>query len=193
MNDRSWLRELLESVLIGLVVFVAIQFALVNFRVAGSSMRPTLMDGHYLIVGKVEYYQLDTGRLGHILPFWMPNEPQRLHVVRPPSRGDVIVFDYPRDPDRQFVKRIIGEPGETVGIDDGEVTINGQPLREPYLDVLGSADMQPVRLRLDEYFVLGDNRTGSQDSRHWGPLNEDHIIGKVWAIYWPQSAWGFPK
>jgi signal peptidase I len=193
MNDRSWLRELVEAAIIGVVVFAAIHFALVNFRVEGSSMRPTLLPGHYLMVGKVVYSQLDTGRLGNIIPFWRPAEPRQFYVVRPPSRGDVIVFDYPRDPERQFVKRIIGEPGDTVSIDNGEVSVNGVALREPYLVNLGSTNMHSIQLPGDEYFVLGDNRTGSQDSRHWGPLSEDYIIGKVWVVYWPQSAWGIPK
>ena len=193
MNDRSWLRELVEAALIGVAVFVAIQFALVNFRVEGSSMRPTLLPGHYLMVDKLVYFQLDTARAGRIIPFWQPRAPEQIYVMRPPARGDVIVFDYPGDPQRQFVKRIIGEPGDTVAITDGEVSINGATLHEPYLDAIGRTDMHPIRLQTDEYFVLGDNRTGSQDSRHWGPLAAGHIIGKVWAIYWPQSAWGFPE
>ncbi len=192
MNDRSWLRELVEVTIIGLLVFTAIQVALVNFRVEGSSMRPTLLPGHYLMVGKLLYCRLDTDRLGKIIPFWQPGEPQLVYLVRPPARGDVIVFDYPRDTERQFVKRIVGEPGDVVSIHDGVVSIDSVPLDEPYLQVLGRSDMHSVRLEDDEYFVLGDNRTGSQDSRHWGTLAANHIIGKVWAVYWPRSAWGFP-
>ena len=78
------------------------------------------------------------------------------------------------------MKRVIGEPGDLVAIADGKVTVNNRTLDEPYLDFLGHTDMHAVRLAGDEYFVLGDNRTGSRDSRHWGPLPEDHIIGKVW-------------
>ena len=193
MNQTNWLRELFEAALIGVFVFIAIQVAVANFRVEGSSMRPTLMPGHYLMVNKVVYHQLDTERLGKIIPFWQPGEPQMVYTVRPPRQGDVIVFDYPLEPDRQFVKRIIGEPGDLVAIADGEVRVNDEPLTEPYLDFLGHTQMHGVQLADDEYFVLGDNRTGSRDSRHWGPLPEDHIIGKVWAIYWPRSAWGFPK
>ena len=193
MNQNNWLRELVEAALIGILVFVAIQVAVANFRVEGSSMRPTLLPGHYLMVNKLVYYQLDTERLGKIVPFWQPEEPQLVHTVRPPRRGDVVVFNYPLEPDRQFVKRIIGEPGDLVAIDSGQVTINGEILDEPYLDILGRTRMHDVQLTDDEYFVLGDNRNGSRDSRHWGPLPADHIIGKVWAIYWPRSAWGFPE
>ena len=241
MNQTNWTRELFEAALIGIFVFIAIQVAVANFRVEGSSMRPTLLPGHYLMVNKLVYYQVDTERLGDVIPFWEPGEtrlfhaildserlgkiiplwqPEKpgmvhvalntvwlrkiipfwqlegarlIHAIRPPQRGDLIVFDYPLEPDRQFVKRIIGEPGDLVAIADGQVSVNNRILDEPYLELLGHTHMHAVRLAGDEYFVLGDNRAGSRDSRHWGPLPEDHIIGRVWAIYWPRSAWGFPK
>ena len=192
MRETNWLKELVEAAVIGAVIFVAIQAALVNFRVEGSSMRPTLLPGHYLMVNKLVYFQLDTHRLGMIIPFWQPAEPGEVYVGRAPRRGDVVVFDYPEDPQRQFVKRIIGEPGDRVSIDDGRVSVNGAPLEEPYLTDLGDSAMHVIVLDDGEYFVMGDNRNGSLDSRHWGPLRADHIIGKVWAIYWPRSAWGFP-
>lgn len=192
MNQTNWLRELVEAALIGVVVFLAIQVAVANFRVEGSSMQPTLLSGHYLVVNKLVYYQLDTERLGKIIPFWQPREPRLIHTVRPPRRGDVVVFNYPLEPERQFVKRVIGQPGDRVSIADGRVSVNGRLLSEPYLDTFGHTHMHQIELADGEYFVLGDNRTGSRDSRHWGPLPADHIIGKVWAIYWPQSAWGVP-
>ena len=193
MKESSWFKELLEAAVIGMVIFVAIQSALVNFRVEGSSMQPTLLPGHYLMVNKLVYFQLDTERLGMIVPFWQPQEPGEPYLGRTPRRGDVVVFDYPEDPRRQFVKRIIGEPGDLVSIDAGRVSVNGAVLDETYLTELGNSSMHTVALDDGEYFVLGDNRRGSQDSRHWGPLPSDHIIGKVWAVYWPRSAWGFPQ
>ena len=193
MNQTNWTRELFEAALIGVFVFIAIQVAVANFRVEGSSMRPTLLHGHYLMVNKLVYSQVDTERLGKIIPFWQPAEPRRIHAIRPPQRGDLIVFDYPAEPDRQFVKRIVGEPGDLVAIANGQVSVNDRILDEPYLDFLGHTNMHPAQLAGNEYFVLGDNRPGSRDSRHWGPLPADNIIGKVWAIYWPRSAWGVPK
>ena len=193
MKDSNWLKELVEAAYIGAVVFIAIQLAVVNFRVEGSSMRPTLLPGHYLMVNKLVYVPVDTERLGMIVPFWQPEEAGRIYLGRTPKRGDVVVFDYPEDPQRQFVKRIIGEPGERVQIEGGRVSVDGVRLDEDYLRSISSTNMHPVRLGDGEYFVMGDNRTGSQDSRHWGPLPADHIIGKVWAIYWPRSAWGFPR
>ena len=218
-NQTNWPRELLEAALLGVAVFIAIQLAVANFRVEGSSMRPTLLPDQYLVVSKMVYHRidtgrlgqiipfwqprepraihldlhLDTGRLGQIIPFWQPREPRALHAVRPPRRGDVIVFNYPLEPERQFVKRIIAEPGDHIAIAGGQVSVNGQPLDEPYLTLPGAGDMHPVQLADGEYFVLGDNRPGSRDSRHWGPLPANQIIGKVWAIYWPRSAWGLPQ
>ena len=193
MKDSNWIKELVEAAYIGAVVFIAIQLAVVNFRVEGSSMRPTLLPGHYLMVNKLVYFPLDTERLGMIIPFWQPEEPGRIYLGRSPRRGDVVVFDYPEDPQRQFVKRIIGEPGQRVQIEGGQVSVDGVQLEEDYLRSISRTSMHPVRLGDGEYFVMGDNRTGSQDSRHWGPLPTDHIIGKVWAIYCPRSAWGFPR
>lgn len=193
MSNRSWLRELLEAALIGLLVFVVIQVALVNFRVEGQSMLPTLEPGYYLMVDKITYSRVDTARLGAIIPFWRPQSPRHIYLARSPARGDVIVFDYPNDPTRQFVKRIIGIPGDTVAIRDGRVIVNDVPLAEPYIVARSSDRLSPRSLDAGQYFVLGDNRSGSRDSRHWGALDDEYIIGKVWAIYWPRSAWGFPK
>ena len=195
MNERHWLRELAEAALIGVAVFAAIQFAIVNFRVEGSSMHPTLLPGYYLMVNKLEYFRLDTGRLAGLIPFWQPAQAEQIYLVGRPGRGDIIVFDYPEDTARQFVKRIIGEPGDTVSIANGVVSINGAPLDEPYLQGAGGGNCRicAVRLGEGEYFVIGDNRAYSRDSREWGPLESDYIIGRVWAIYWPQSAWGLPE
>lgn len=193
MNQTNWLRELVEAALVGVAVFIAIQLAVANFRVEGSSMRPTLLPGHYLIVNELVYHRIDAGRLGQIIPFWQPREPRALYSLRSLRRGDIIVFNYPLEPERQFVKRIVAEPGDRIAIAGGRVSVNGEFLDEPYLTLRGDANMHPVQMADGEYFVLGDNRSGSRDSRHWGPLPADQIIGKVWAIYWPRSAWGLPR
>ena len=193
MKETGWFKELVEAAIIGMAIFFAIQSALVNFRVEGSSMQPTLLPGHYLMVSKLVYFRLDIERLGMITPFWQPRQSAEPYLGRAPRRGDVVVFDYPEDPRRQFVKRIIAEPGDRISIDAGRVSVNDVLLSEPYLTDTGVSTMHAVTLDDDEYFVMGDNRRGSQDSRHWGPLPEDYIIGKVWAIYWPRSAWGFPR
>lgn len=127
-------------------------------------MEPTLMTGDRIIVSKFSY--------------WL-NEPQR---------GDVIVFKYPRDPSRAFVKRVVATEGETIALEENQLIINGQPVPENYLPAdLTFPDFGPVTIPDDHLFVLGDNRNNSDDSRVWGFLDEDLIIGKAVAVYWPVS------
>ena len=144
------------------------------FVVSGSSMVPNFHNREYLIIQKVSY---------------------RLHE---PERGDVVVFRYPKDPTQYFIKRIIGLPGERVSIQQGHVLIinsshpSGYVLNEPYLPnqnvTLGSADI--VELGANDYFVLGDNRLYSSDSRYWGPLPKAEIVGKVWLRVLPLKLFG---
>ena len=117
------------------------------------------------------------------------------YVLGDPQRGDVIVFQYPYDPQRDFVKRIIGLPGETVAINNGVVYIDDKPLPDEsaYVEYMSMETEPPVTLGDDEYFVMGDNRPGSSDSRSWGPLTGRNIIGKAWLIYYPFGESGFVK
>jgi signal peptidase I len=116
-------------------------------------------------------------------------EKEEQFAIHPPHRGEVIVFHFPEDPTRDFVKRVIGVPGDRVRIRDGEVFLNGSKLDEPYLTAKGNSTTDMVELEEGEYFVLGDNRRGSNDSRNWGPVPEKNILGKVWLVYWPPSVW----
>jgi signal peptidase I len=184
--DRVF-RELLEAVILALIVFLLIHTSIRNFKVEGSSMNPTLESGQHLIVNKLVYSQLDMDRLSRIIPFWQAETPDTRYAIHPPKRGEVIVFHFPRDPSKDFVKRVIGLPGEEVEILQGKVYINEQALTEPYLDRLDTSRVGPTRLREKEYFVLGDNRRSSNDSRIWGPVSETYVVGKVWFVYWPFS------
>ena len=157
-------------------------------------MDPTLRDSQYLLVNKLLYYQLDKARLARWLPFFNAEEGDTLPPFHPPNRGDVVVFRFPRDESRDFVKRVIGVPGDTVEIRDGRVFVNDRAIQEPY--VVGPSSCSPqktcqARLKDREYFVLGDNRGASNDSRDWGPVHLDNIIGRVWVSYWPFSELGF--
>ena len=181
-----------------LVVFLFIQTSVIrnsvqNFRVEGSSMHPTLEGGQYLLVNKLVYLKIDQERLSRRVPFWKVEPPTQHFVVHPPQRGELVVFQFPRDPSRDFVKRVIGVPGDVVAMEDGIVRVNGETLDEPYLTVRDTSDMGAVDLGEKEYFVLGDNRRGSNDSRSWGPVPEENILGKVWLVYWPLSNWDLPK
>jgi len=163
---KSALREVIETIVLTVVIFLLIQTVVRNFRVVGTSMEPNLHDGQYLIVDKISY------RLGEI------------------KRGDVIVFEPPNRPGEDYVKRVIGLPGELVEIRHGQVFINNEPLDEPYVVRPGSYSMSPRRVGPNELFVLGDNRNSSSDSHNWGMLSQDKVVGKAWISYWPPSQWG---
>ncbi len=164
---RSLARELLETAVLTILIFLAIRLVVQNFRIEGSSMEPTLHAGQYLIVNKAVYW------------------------LHPPERGDIVVFEYPRAPNRDFIKRVIGLPGEEVEVRNGVVYINGKRLYEPYISAPSNRSFGPRVVGPNEYFVLGDNRPNSSDSRTWGMLPREHIIGKAWISYWPPETWGF--
>ncbi len=179
-DESSWqtfkvvLREIGETLLLTIIIFFLIQSVIRNFRVVGTSMVNNLQDGQYLIIDKLSYSWLFTDilEMGGI------------------QRGDVIVFEPPTRPDDDYVKRIIGLPGETVEVVDGQVFINGALLDEPFKPRIGSYDMPPVTVGEDEVFVLGDNRNNSNDSHNWGTLPQANIVGRAWISYWPPQEWG---
>ena len=190
------IRELIEAAVLALLVFLVIQVSVQNFRVKGQSMQPSLDGGEYLMVSKLLYFQLDVHRLARLIPFWDVEEDEKRFVpfAHPPERGDVIVFHSPTTVNQEFVKRVVGLPGEKVVIEGGRVLIDGVPLEEPYLDVeypgisMGCIPKTAgCTLGPNQYFALGDNRDNSTDSKDWGPVPEENIIGKVWFIYWPLS------
>lgn len=179
-------RELVEAVVLALFVFLLIQTSIRNFKVDGSSMHPTLEGGQYLMVNKLVYFQLDMQRFSRIVPFWSVEQESAPFVIHPPERQDIIVFHFPRDRSKDFVKRVIGIPGDEVEIRGGTVYVNGEAQEEPSISHDNSS-LEPVRLAKKEYFVLGDNRSSSNDSRTWGPVPENLVLGKVWFVYWPFS------
>ena len=178
---------MLEAIVLAVIIFLLIHSSVRNFKVEGSSMDPTLESGQHLIVNKLVYFQLDMDRLSRIIPFWQSTATDARYAIHPPERGDVIVFHFPRDTSKDFVKRVVGLPGEEVEIRHGEVYIGGQLLQEPYLSHIDTSRTGPTTLGEKEYFVLGDNRRTSNDSRVWGPVHESHVLGKVWLVYWPFS------
>jgi signal peptidase I len=160
------LREIVETVVLTLVIFLLIRTVVQNFRVDGMSMEPNFHDGQFLLINKLAY------RLGE------------------PERGDVVVFHYPRDPSRDFIKRVVGLPGETIEVRDGRVIVNGQTLSEGVEIQRAGYTTAPVALSSDEIYVMGDNRPNSSDSHTWGPLAMDLVVGEVVLSYWPPSTWG---
>ena len=126
-------RELAETVILALLIFFAVKGVVQNFRVEGASMEPTMHNNEYLLVNKAIYFRFDLERLHDFLPFIPDSNDGDRHVFRAPRRGDVIVFSFPLDPSRDFIKRVIGVPGDTVEVKDDTVFINGSPLKEDYI------------------------------------------------------------
>ena len=184
---KSVIREYFESIVIAVILALFVRTWVVQaFKIPTGSMENNLLIGDHLLVNKFIFgpTPLAIGRA--VLP------------VRAPRRGDVVVFKYPDEPDRDFIKRIIGLPGETVELRNKKVYINGRPIDEPYVHFLTppSSDYQevtsfdvrerygPVTVPPDQYFVMGDNRDNSQDSRYWGFLPRGYIKGRAALIYW---------
>ena len=182
-------REIIEAVVLAAVVFMLLQVTVRNFKVDGSSMDPTLEDGQYLLVNRLVYLRVELDRLAKIVPFWKAGEGSSRHAIHAPKRGEVIVFEFPdsnpNNPRKDFVKRVVGLPGETMRMFDGKVFVNEEVLDEPYLSQKDHSNASEVTLGEGEYYVLGDNRTHSNDSRSWGAVPEANIRGKVWVVYWP--------
>jgi signal peptidase I len=158
------LREIVETVLLTVAIFLLVNAATGRFRIEGASMEPNLHDSEYVLIDKVSY---------------------RLH---PPERGDVIVFERQGN-ERDYIKRIIGLPGDTVQIAGGQVRVNGIALDEPYLNQAIHTDMPARQVEDGRYFVMGDNRNNSSDSRTFGNISLNDIVGRAWLVYWPPSEW----
>ena len=177
---RGGFFESLETILLALIVFLVLQASAQNFRVEGTSMDPTLTHGQYLLVNKVIYEPIPA-RSDQTAA-----DQRWLYPMRAPQQGDVIVF-YEPDQGRDFVKRVIGVPGDLVEIRAGVVYVNGTVLQEPYMVKLDRGNHPPEVVQQGFYFVLGDNRSVSYDSRELGPIPQENIVGKTWFIYWPLS------
>ena len=168
-EGRLLFRDLVFALMIAALVVV---FIVQPVKVEGTSMLPRLHDGERIFVNKLIYY--DEYR-------WAPKI----------ERGDIVVFWYPNDPSKSYIKRVIGLPGEIVEVREGTVFINGAVLEEKYLDPgenASSASLGPQQVKLNYYFVMGDNRDNSSDSRSWGLVPKKYIYGKALLRYWPPSA-----
>jgi len=169
-GGRLWgaFREVMETVIPAILIALVIQLFLAQAtRVYGQSMEPNLHTDQRLVVEKISY---------------------RLHS---PRRGDVVVLHLPGHSRELLIKRVIGLPGETVEIRDGVVYINGKPLDEPYVTYRSTENYEPRVIPPLSVFVLGDNRAASNDSRVFGPVRIEDIVGRAWLSYWPPSMIGF--
>lgn len=157
--------DILETLILSVILFAAINTVSARIRVDGSSMEPSLHSGEFVIVNKLSY------------------------KFNQPAIGDVIVFHFPRDPEQEYIKRVIGLPGNHVEIKNGTVSVNGNPLRENYIAADPAYDIS-VDVPQDSLFVLGDNRNNSSDSHNWGAVPLNFVVGKAVFVYWPPTEWG---
>jgi len=174
MNEKikHLIREYLESIVIALVLALAVRTFIVQaFKIPTGSMRPTLLEGDRILVNKY------------------------LYRFKEPERGDVIVFKYPEDPRRDFIKRLVGKSEEEVLVQNGRIVINGKGIgtddsfgeRYYYNQGPFGQEGRTQKIPRDEYFVLGDNSASSRDSRFWGFVPRRYIVGKAFLVYWPLS------
>lgn len=192
-RGRSLLRELIETGMLALLVFLVVRASFQNFRVDGESMAPALQDDEFLVVNRLVYSEVDMDGLSQLLPWIDAEEGETAHLFHGPERGDIVVFHDPRDTDQDLIKRVIGLPGETIELREGRVFINDVELPEPYVaePCDHSCDRDRILIPANEYFVMGDNRNNSSDSREIGLIHEDLIVGKALVAYWPPSAFAF--
>jgi signal peptidase I len=156
----SFTIDTIETILLALILFFGINAISARVRVENVSMKPTLQPGEFVLVNKIAY------------------------KIGKPQIGDIIVFHYPRDPKEDYIKRLIGRPGDEVTVKDGKVYVNDQPLNEPYIAAAPAYDGSWT-VPADSVFVLGDNRNQSSDSHSWGFVPLDFVVGKALFIYWP--------
>jgi signal peptidase I len=188
---RPLLVEILQTVLLTLIIFAGVRSVVQNFKVDGASMEPTLHSGQYLLITKMAYFRLEgvplqvAERIGAV-----PADRESYFPFGGPQHGDIIVFRFPGTPDRDFIKRVIGLPGDTIQIDHGKVYRNGVQLDEEYIRAVPSYSLPAQKVPEGNYFVLGDNRPNSSDSHIWGFVPEANAIGKAWVSYWPPNQWG---
>lgn len=167
-GSKSAFSEFLESIIIAIILATVIRvFLFQPFYIPSGSMEPTLMPGDRIIVNKLVYRYSE------------------------PERGDVVVFKYPLDPEKDYIKRIVAVSGERIEVVDGRLFINYELVSEHYLPPgLIYNDFGPAEVPAGTYFVMGDNRNNSQDSRIWGPLPRDNFVGKAVIIFWPLNRIG---
>jgi signal peptidase I len=183
--------EILQTLVLAGLIFLLVRGVAQNFRVEGPSMEPGLQNGQYLLVNKAVYFKIDLKTMSKYVPFISGGNDPSKFLFHSPERGDVIVFRYPKDPSRDFIKRVIGVPGDTVSINNGIVSVDGVALTEHYISSQTSCSQNcDIVVPAHSYFVLGDNRVNSSDSRNWGFVPEDNIIGKAMLSYWPLSDFG---
>ena len=198
-KSHSLVREVIETLLLALLIFVLVRAVVLNFRVDGHSMDNSLQDNEMLLVNRNAYFGLDQEKWLDWLPGVDFDDGDVWRPFGTPERGDIVVLNPPdgaTTDDKPYIKRVIGIPGDTLEIHDDGVYIDGTRIDEPYIDGKPSSCRTtteycgPIDIPDGYVFVMGDNRTNSQDSRFFGLVPIDNIIGKAWITYWPTDMIG---
>ena len=165
MKRSHLAREIIETLALTLIIFLVIHFTVQNYMIEGTSMQPSLTNNQFVLVNKLAY------------------------LFHAPERGDVIVFHWPKETTKDLIKRVIGLPGDTIVITGKTVQVDGVVLKEPYIRESLNPKGDRLVVPINDYFVLGDNRPVSDDSRDWGFVPRSYIIGKAVLVYWPVNNW----
>jgi signal peptidase I len=186
---RSNIQEIVETLLLAVLIFIAVRSIILNYRVDGSSMLPNLHDHEMLVVNRRAYLHVNINSILDDIPGVHRSGQLIWYPFSPPERGDIVIFNPPGQHTEPYIKRIIGLSGDHIAIHDGGVYINGTRLNEPYLtsDTVWRGTSDDYVVPAGDIFVLGDNRNNSSDSRVFGPVPITSVIGKAWVAYWPPS------
>jgi len=190
---RSFTREVIQISALAAFLVLLMGSVVQNYRVEGPSMEPLFIEGDRVVVSKIGFTEIDAANAARYLPTVDAEPDERWHPFGQAQRGDVIVFKWPRDQRQNFVKRIIGMPGDSVRIERGQVFVNDESIDEPYLEFTLRQTLAEHVVGPNAYYVLGDNRPRSDDSRHWGDVPKENVIGKVQVTYWPGDRFSLLK
>jgi len=169
LRRRRFIREIIDTLVLIGAIYALVNLTTARFIVQGPSMMPNFETGQFLIVSRINY------------------------MLEDPDRGDIVVFHFPGDPTQDYIKRVIGLPGDTIEFSDGQLLLNGELVDEPYINEACRSSCRNDRsweVGPDQIFVMGDNRNRSSDSRSFGPVDKKFIVGKALIRYWPPSDWG---
>ena len=167
MKRSHLARDIVEIIVLTLLVFLAIHFTIQNYQISGFSMQNTLQPDQYVLVNKIAY------------------------LFHAPERGDIIILQEPDQPETDLIKRVIGLPGDSIKLDGTNVWVNGTELNEPYITQKSNPSATTLTVPPDKYFVMGDNRPKSKDSRYFGFVPKNYIVGKAILVDWPLKQWQF--
>jgi len=186
---QKLLFDIIKTFILAAILFFLVQTLIQNYQVFGASMEPNIESGEHIIVNKAAYITLDIETFSKVIPFYDPGEGSQLHLFGKPQRGDVVVVKSPQPPPENLVKRIVAIPQDSVEIRAGSLYVNGYKITESYTKGI-SPNLSRLTIPQDHYYLLGDNRDRSNDSKNFGPVHKSQIIGKAWLAYWPLNHFG---